>query len=168
MITKQQARDGHQLILAPNRSATWQQVQKLIIAIAIVCFGIAVVWASLGVWLILPFTGIEVGLLALIMYKMSRFTLRKEIIEFQAETICVSSGIDKPNQSWQLNRASARVLTMEVRHPEDPPCIHLLDHQQRLELGKYLNLDDKKHLLRELQAAGLTVEKVKMAVAIEV
>ena len=168
MITKQQLQDGYQLTLVPNRSASWLQVKKLLWIIAAFCFVIAIGWAFVGAWLILPFAGIEVGLLIFIMHRVSRFTLRKEVIVFASDKIFVSSGIDKPTLSWTIDRATARVLLMEVRHPEDPTCIHLADDLNRVELGKHLNFDDKVHLLRELKSADLNVKKIKLPVSIEI
>ncbi|MEL7289923.1 MAG: DUF2244 domain-containing protein, partial [Pseudomonadota bacterium] len=54
-----------QLHLSPNRSATWQQTKHLIAAFALFISSIAIAWSLAGAWVILPFAGLEVGLLML-------------------------------------------------------------------------------------------------------
>ena len=66
--------------LLPNRSATWANTKLLMAAMIFFVMVIALAWAFVGAWVILPFAGFEVGLFALLMYKVSRFTYSKQII----------------------------------------------------------------------------------------
>jgi len=80
-----------QLHLSPNRSATWQQTKHLIAAFALFISSIAIAWSLAGAWVILPFAGLEVGLLALIMYLVSKATYRWETLLISSNSIQVTS-----------------------------------------------------------------------------
>ena len=168
MVIKKEQPDGIHLVLYPNRSASWQQVKWLMMLFGFVCFGIALAWTYVGAWLVLPFAGLEVGLLVFVMYYVTQMTHRKELVVVQEERIRVQSGIKTPTLSWDLDKGSTKVLLMEVRHPEDPVCVHLIDDKQRLELGRYLNLEDKELMIDELKALGLQVKNVKRPVQVKI
>ncbi|MEE2653797.1 MAG: DUF2244 domain-containing protein, partial [Pseudomonadota bacterium] len=63
MVETQTNRDGSQIVLRPNRSASWQSNRRILAAIA----GLNLVFASgflaIGAWMILPFMGLELFLL---------------------------------------------------------------------------------------------------------
>ena len=48
----------------PRCSLTRGQAHQVFWALAAVCFGVAIAFSALGYWLVLPFAGLEVGLLA--------------------------------------------------------------------------------------------------------
>lgn len=84
-----------QLHLSPNRSATWQQTKYLIAVFALFISTIAIAWAIVGAWVILPFAGAEVGLLAFIMYMVSKATYQWQtlLISQQSITVYCSNGV---------------------------------------------------------------------------
>lgn len=161
MVIKTEETGGTRLELYPNRSASWKQVKLLMWVFASVCLCIAFSWAFVGAWLILPFAGLEVGLLIFVMYYVTQMTHRKEVVHITESHILVQSGIKAPTLSWTLNKDATKVLIMEVQHPEDPACVHLVDDSQRLELGRYLNIDDKKIMIDELKSLGLPIKNIK-------
>ena len=67
------------LTLQPNRSANWQQNKIIIMVMAAFVMSIAIAWSAVGVWIVLPFAGFEVGLLAFLMHRVSYSTYQKQI-----------------------------------------------------------------------------------------
>jgi uncharacterized membrane protein len=51
-------------ISRPNRSLSHTRQRAVFWGLAALCFGIAAVFAALGYWPVLPFAGLEIGLLA--------------------------------------------------------------------------------------------------------
>ena len=80
MVKIKQLPGSIQIILKPNRSLTWRQSLLVMCALGGFCLSIAIVWTFVGAWLILPFAGIEVGLLALVMYLVSCSTYDKQVL----------------------------------------------------------------------------------------
>ena len=60
----QKRAEGYKFISGPNRSLSLRQRQFAFWGVAAPCMGIALFFASLGYWLMLPFAGLEIGLLA--------------------------------------------------------------------------------------------------------
>lgn len=166
MIHKTLFDDSIEIEMVPNRSASSLQIRLTLLAIGFVCLFIAVVWSFLGAWLILPFAGLEVFLLVWLTRKVFKKSFRKEKILATHTQLIVTSGYAMSIQRWQFEREVARVLLFEMRHPEDPICIHLVDDSQRIELGKYLNFEDKNLLIDELRTLRLPIKKVKLPVKI--
>ncbi len=143
-----------QLHLTPNRSATWQQTKYLIAAFALFISTIAIAWAYVGAWVILPFAGIEVGLLALVMYLVSKATYRWETVLISAQAIYVSSSnganlcFPRPETSlfYQKDLSLKRVSRLILQTP-----------LQQFEVGAFLNSEDKKRVQDNLKQAGVMV-----------
>ena len=68
------------ILLTPNRSITWVQAKWIIAFMIAVVMIIAIAWTFVGAWMILPFAGLEAGLFAYLMYKVTRFTYLKQIV----------------------------------------------------------------------------------------
>ena len=168
MITKRLYDDSVEFELLPNRSASLRQIKLTLFAIGLVCLFIALVWSVLGAWLILPFAGLEVFLLVWLTRKVFRNSFRKEKILATHKQLLISSGYAAATQRWLFEKDTVRVLLFEMRHPEDPICIHLVDDEQRIELGKYLNFEDKNRLIEELKLLRLSVKKVKLPVKVSI
>jgi uncharacterized membrane protein len=144
-----------QLILTPNRSANWVQTKHLLYVLAGTSLGIATAWSFLGAWVILPFAGFEVGLLAFLMHRVCFATYQQQVIRLQNNDVFIQLGVYKPARGWRLNKACTRVIVTEPQHPDDPIGLSIKDDQYTVELGAFLSVDDKQYLLDELKLCGL-------------
>lgn len=153
MVIARQRDEEVWIELHPNRSATWQQTKLLIGLMAAFVGIIALGWALAGVWVILPFAGLEAGLLAFLLYRVSCRTYQQQHINITAKQVRVS--LRRQHAPIHLDRSLCHV---EFDDPHDNwhlPVIRLIDHQHFIEIGEFLNLDDRKKLKRTLEQAGL-------------
>ncbi|KHT44995.1 hypothetical protein RJ41_15600 [Alteromonas marina] len=143
-----------QLHLSPNRSATWQQTKHLIAAFALFISSIAIAWSLAGAWVILPFAGLEVGLLALIMYLVSKATYRWETLLISSNSIQVTSsnGI-----SIEFFRPDTYLYYKKDLSLKCAPQLVLQAPLQQFEVGSFLNLEDKERVHECMQKAGIAV-----------
>ena len=143
-----------QLHLSPNRSATWQQTKHLIAAFALFISSIAIAWSLAGAWVILPFAGLEVGLLALIMYLVSKATYRWETLLISSNSIQVTSsnGI-----SIEFFRSDTSLYYKKDLSLKCAPQLVLQAPLQQFEVGSFLNLEDKERVHKCMQKAGIAV-----------
>ncbi|MEC9335237.1 MAG: DUF2244 domain-containing protein [Pseudomonadota bacterium] len=143
-----------QLHLSPNRSATWQQTKHLIAAFALFISSIAIAWSLAGAWVILPFAGLEVGLLALIMYLVSKATYRWETLLISSNSIQVTSsnGI-----SIEFFRSDTSLYYKKDLSLKCAPQLVLQAPLQQFEVGSFLNLEDKERVHECMQKAGIAV-----------
>jgi uncharacterized membrane protein len=143
-----------QLHLSPNRSATWQQTKHLIAAFALFISSIAIAWSLVGAWVILPFAGLEVGLLTLVMYLVSKATYRWETLLISSNSIQVTSsnGI-----SIEFFRPDTSLYYKKDLSLRCAPQLVLQAPLQQFEVGSFLNLEDKERVHKCMQKAGIAV-----------
>ncbi|WP_394223199.1 DUF2244 domain-containing protein [Alteromonas gracilis] len=143
-----------QLHLSPNRSATWQQTKFLILGFALFISTIAIAWALVGAWVILPFAGLEVSLLAGIMYAVSKATYQWEtvLISQQSITIYRSNGA-----SLRFPRQDTSLYFLTDINKQRLPRLVLQTQLQQFEVGAFLNSDDKQRVHDSLSQAGIAV-----------
>ena len=140
--------------LMPNRSASWYETKWLIAAFALFISTIAIAWALVGAWLILPFAGVEVLLLALLMHYVSSLTYQWETVEINTTTVIITSSTQ---HARTLLRASTYVdFTNEPDSWLLPKTI-LYDDEHAVEIGHFLNESDRDLLKQSLINAGLIV-----------
>jgi uncharacterized membrane protein len=147
------------ITLSPNRSATWQQTKWVIAVMFFVVMIIAVAWTFVGAWVVLPFAGAEIGLFALLMYKVSRFTYSQQLIEIHDSHIDITSGYRKKIKNKRLERADLDVYFSESENNWELPQIAFCNNKERVIIGEFLNLDDRLILKDCLENAGLIVCK---------
>ncbi|MGB2427371.1 MAG: DUF2244 domain-containing protein [Alteromonas sp.] len=144
--------------LLPNRSATWANTKLLMAAMIFFVMVIALAWAFVGAWVILPFAGFEVGLLAYIMYRVCHSTYRSEVIKISSQSIEVMRGklpLNSYREIYKFNRAEVHIEIIETENDWHLPDIRIVTDTQSLSIGSFLNLADRKELSRELRNSGL-------------
>ncbi|RBP53637.1 DUF2244 domain-containing protein [Arenicella xantha] len=143
---------GHQLVLSPNRSMSWQTNKKILLALFVVNMSIAAAWAMMGAWMIMPFAGLEVLLVGLGMYYASWKLSFKEIITVRADSIVLQKGVYFPKQEWQWQLSQTRLLKQPSSYRMSPPTLRLKHVNEQIEIGRFLNRDEKivlrEHLLK--------------------
>jgi uncharacterized membrane protein len=148
--------DNHvQIELLANRSATWREAKILIAVIATFVFTIALAWTWVGVWIILPFAGAEVGLLALLMYQVNLNCYQKQIITISRQSIGFECGIKKPVFRWQFPRNATHISVLEPETQFDRPRMVLTDNNISIQLGEFLNQQDCQLARESFKRAGL-------------
>lgn len=145
------------ITLSPNRSATWQQTKWGIAVMVFVVMTIAIAWSFVGAWIVLPFAGIEVGLFAYLMYRVSIFTHTQQTIYIDPTVVNVEVGYRKKQSLAEMSRAQLNVFYSESENNWELPRIALCTHKHKQEVGEFLNLDDRKKLKDALQSAGLII-----------
>lgn len=141
--------------LSPNRSASWKEVKILIAVIGTFVMLIAIAWSFVGAWLILPFAGFEVGLLALLMYRVSMHCHSKQIIIITPKSVTFECGIKQPFFHWQFTRTSTHIAVVEAKSEYDRPHMVLTDDNISIPLGEFLNQQDCQVARQSFKQAGL-------------
>jgi uncharacterized membrane protein len=143
------------IVLSPNRSATWGQTKSLLLLMALVVIGIAIVWSLVGAWLILPFAGLEVGLLALFMYKGSYASYQQQVITLDDKQIKVEMGVHYPKYNASLTRSRTYLAITEAETEYELIQLCLQDDTQQIPIGQFLNQQERLLAREALQKEGL-------------
>jgi uncharacterized membrane protein len=135
--------------LLPNRSSSWAQTKRFLVGVGLLHGLIAGGFASVGLWLVAPFSGLEVLALATGFYVCSRAGYRREIILLDADRVVVLRGHDRLELRDELPRAWAR-LTWEPARPGRASCLRLGSHGQFFEIGTFLVEAERRQLAGRL------------------
>jgi len=106
---------------------------------------------------VLPFAGLEVGLFALLMYKVSKFTYSRQVINIDAKQVTIAWGSKQLKQTHKLQREDLYVYYWEADEGWHLPRISLSSAGNNVEIGDFLNLEDRQQLKSNLEQAGLIV-----------
>lgn len=119
--------------------------------------------AMFGLWLVLPFAGLEflVVLYCLgLTYRKLGFT---EVISFGESTVTVETGFDSPQNSVELSRHWTKIEFDDPQSNFEVGTLRLLCGGRSLELGKLLSKSEKRQLYDELQRCfGLKQTKLRL------
>ncbi len=155
MVTTTTTNGDTTITLSPNRSADWQDIRLWLFILSIPALIVGVGWFALGVWIILPFVGLELGLLSYFMYKVCYQNYRKQQIVINEDTVTIESGIHQPDQKQIFLRPECYLLATKPNHPIERLALTLTNQSTSLPIGEFLNPKDLELTRRSLVNAGL-------------
>jgi uncharacterized membrane protein len=135
------------IIARPNQSASWNANLWFLAILAIPVMGIAVMFALLGAWLILPFAGLELLALGAALYRVNCKQQYRHVITVSDDAVCIDKGYHTPQEHWQLARNHSGLTVTVQRHPWDGPLLCVHDQHASVTLGEFLNREESLKLL---------------------
>lgn len=143
------------LIVTANRSMSWRANLYLAAGLGTVCMGVAIAMATYGLWMVIPFAGLEVIFIVVCLYLTLKRLSRQEVITVDNEAIKLEWGYSQPDVTVKLPRRWSR-LKYECKESEfETGNLSLAAHGRKYQLGRCLNREEKKALYGELQTAML-------------
>lgn len=134
---------GFHVVLKRNCSISPRGLLVVFALLAALALGIASVFAALGAWLILPFAGLELGLLGAAFWVTARHAADYERIERSRDRLTVDVSEAAQLRRYELDARRARVRLQEGHVLLDAP-------QARLEVGRHLDAASRAGFAAEL------------------
>jgi uncharacterized membrane protein len=141
------------IVIRPNRSLTRRQLQLVFLVIAVVCLSIASMFAVLGMWPVLPFAGAEVIAVGIGFYLSAVGGRETEVVSVNSDEVAVEKGRNRLTERWVLQRAWAQIRLLPPRIRWYPTRLVIRSHGREVELGGFLNEDERRQLAGELRDA---------------
>jgi uncharacterized membrane protein len=157
MVIENPTKDGVQILLRPNRSATWTQTKYMIYGIGLISMLIAVYWLTIGAWLVLPFIGLEILGLAILARIVCANSFSQDLLTINNEQVTVTYGKQMPEKHWHFSLADTELLIIRPHHALSPHQLKLKDDKKVLAIGRYLNKADIDKLIKCLLQTQLTI-----------
>ena len=157
MVLSSTQTDSTIITLLPNRSATWAETRIFLYVICGTTLAIGIFWAFIGAWVVLPFSGLEAALVSYVFYRVCQATYQRQVITCSPEQVLVQFGSHFPKRSWSLDRSGTHVAVTAAAHHLEGPRLNIFDANHSIELGHFLNKNDKEAALAEFKKAGLHV-----------
>jgi len=114
--------------------------------IALVSLAIAVAFACLGAWLVLPFAGVEVALLAVAYQWVERHARDYERLTLEGDRLLIEIGETRQVRRYELNRWWAQVIC-----ERNGSRLALRSHGREIEFGRYLTDEQRRSFAGELR-----------------
>jgi len=146
-----------QFIVRRNQSLSWRGNKLFIYFMAAISFGIAGIFALQGLWLILPFAGVEILALTLGLYFCSLRCRDQEVVTIEDDLVIVEKGRQKPIGVWQFERAWINLELIKSPLQCHPSKLLIRSNSKETEIGRYLTNDERKNLSDSLAKALQTI-----------
>lgn len=142
-----------QFVVTPNFSMSWKANKTLILSLSVLSFGMALAFAAQGLWMILPFVGLEITALTAGLYWCCLKATRREVISIDADYIKVAVGRDQVVQTTQFQTAWTKIVLRPSRVTGHPGQLVLRSKGKELEVGACLSQDERLELAASIKSA---------------
>jgi uncharacterized membrane protein len=141
----------HRIELAPNCSLTPQSARVFVGGLACVTFAVAGFFALQGLWPILPFAGLEIGLLWWAVRASLRAGQRRELILISDESVVIERhGTTRPTRTV-FARHWATVKLRDPPAAQHPSRLMIESHGRACEVGRFLTEEERLGLAGQLR-----------------
>ncbi len=154
------------IIAQPNRSSSWRDNQLVLLALSIPSLGLAVGFALLGAWPIVPLAGLELLALGSALYYVNWKLQYRHVITLSEDSVSIAKGFYAPVQSWTFPREGINLAIVPERHPWEGPELSLNRTGEYVSVGDFLNREDSLKLaalLRREIRVGTHSERTEQA-----
>lgn len=141
---------GH-IVLSPNLSVSWRDNILFLYVVCSIALCIGISFSLLGMWMVLPFTGLEVIALVAVVYYVAHKCHRIEVISVADGCVRVEQGYTRPQSSWSSELFWTRLIVLPQDRPWHSLRIYLRGRDSQVEIGTFLNDDDKRILIKQLR-----------------
>jgi uncharacterized membrane protein len=149
----------HRIELAPNCALTPQSARVFVGGLAALTFGTALLFAFQGLWPVLPFAGLEIGLLWWAVQASLRSGQRRELILVSDTSIVVERRGHDESSRLVFPRHWATVKLRDPPVALHPSRLVIESHGIACEVGRFLTEDERRGLAGRLrQMVGRTSE----------
>ena len=138
------------IMVMPNRAMPWQHIMMIYLLVSGVTISIAFSFFTQGITLILPFAGLELLALGVVLYISAWRSNIKEVVNVNEEKIRIEIGRDVPEKIYELDKAWANIVLERSWNNWYPSRLLLRSHGRQLEIGKFLNEQERQCLAIEL------------------
>lgn len=139
------------IMVMPNRAMPWQHIMMIYLLISGVTISIAFGFFTQGLTLILPFAGLELLALGVVLYISAWRSNIKEVVNVTEEKIRIEIGRNAPEKTYELDKAWAKVVLERSWNNWYPSRLLLRSHGRQFEIGKFLNEQERQCLEVELK-----------------
>lgn len=137
------------VLVRPNCSLSPAERRFFLVFIASLTLGVALAFASLGAWPVLPFAGLEVGVLVWAFRQLALHAADYEKISINGDRVLVELQVAGRVDRFEFNRHWARVVMgVDV---SGEPRVSLRSHGREVELGRLIAPEAREALARKLR-----------------
>ncbi|WOX05703.1 DUF2244 domain-containing protein [Microbulbifer pacificus] len=150
------------ILLAPNQSLSLEGNLWVFISLVAVSLGISIAFALAGAWMVIPFAGLEILLLAVLFGYVYIEGTRREVIRISDDRVILDTSrgsLKRPVYHTEFDRNSLAVLVRMGTTPAEPAAVTFTGPEGCLEVGEFLTDAEKAALVEKLGSCGLRARR---------
>ncbi len=140
-------------VLKPNPAMGWRNLLLLYGLMSAITLSIGVLLYFRGFSLVLPFSGLDVIALGIALYVTARRSEIREVVTISKGKIAVETGHKKPEEKHEFEGSRARIILEAQKGSWYPSQLFIRSGNDQVEIGKFLNEDERVELASELKKA---------------
>jgi len=157
MVLKTDKPIGYEAVLRPNRSSSWKESMIFLSIISALALIVAIVFLVLGFWMILPFTGLELLLLATCLFVVAREGQRCQVISINEKSLKIAKGWSRndklgPEEEYEFPLAWVRLIIETSNKRWYPDKLLIGSSGKFVEVGEFLPENERKDLAEMLKS----------------
>lgn len=149
---------SYQVTFKPNCALTSDQKKKVVLLLTFIPCCIAVGFVIVGLWLVLPFIGLEIVALGYAFYYINSRESDYESISIIGDTLVVERSNKQGVNQYEFNPYWVKLLRREL--PNGELRLSLLSHGKEIEVGHYLTRAQREALAYQLQKRTGTLKQL--------
>ena len=145
-IHKANSRNSTRLVLTPNCSISWRALVLFYIFNCAVALAIGLFFMLHGLWMVLPFSGLEMLALGAGLYLASRNAYRQEVITLDRRLTRIEKGVQRIDQCWEFETPWIRLIEEQSGESSRRRKLALGSHGNYVEVGGFLDNSEQERL----------------------
>lgn len=145
-VQKVNSRNSIRLVLTPNCSISWRGLVMFYIFNCAVALAIGLFFTLQGLWLVLPFSGLEMLALGAGLYLASCKSYRQEVITLDRRRTRIEKGLQRIDQCWEFETPWIRLVEEQSGTPNRRRKLALGSHGNYVEVGSFLDNSEQERL----------------------
>lgn len=137
-------------VLISNGSLTCRQANGFLLVTGLLMAFVAGLFCAMGLWVVLPFSGLEWLILAVALHWSLWNSELREVLTIEPDRVIVERGRRSPEQRYEFRRAWIQLHWQEPRFRGYPGVLVLRSHGKQVVLGGFLPETERKKLKQEL------------------
>ena len=150
-VDKVSSDESYRFVLSPNCSISWRELLFFYGLTCVLALAVGLFFAFQGLWLVLPFSGLEMLVLGIGLYFTSRQVYRREVITLDPECTRIEKGVQSVDQIWEFKTAWVRVLDECREGRGDRRTLAIGVSGESVEVGSFLADWEKDALAFQLK-----------------
>jgi uncharacterized membrane protein len=140
-----------QIVVRADQSLSWQGNLTVLTSLGVVMATIATGFAFVGLWMVLPFAGLELLAVAVGLYVTCRRLAHSEVISLSSKSVQVESGYRYPANRRRVRRHWAQIDLHAGHSPAERSRLYIRSQGQAIEVGACLTDKEREKLACELR-----------------
>jgi uncharacterized membrane protein len=141
------------IIITPNRSLSWRGNRWVVVSLGVLLGFSCLGFSLLGLWLVIPFAGLELAVVWGALYLTTRRAQYQEVVRFTPDEVIVERGRKRPDEKFHFQRAWSRFVLVRPASRLQRLRLVLRSHGREIEIGRRLAEADLEDLLSHLRDA---------------